>query len=341
MNDKVLVVKLGAIGDVIMALPIVEALRSAHPGATIDWVVGPVAAPVLECLDMKDLRIIRANEHGLYRGGILQRLGSLVSLWKVIGLRSYDRIYILNADRRYGAIPLWSLGKRVWLDEQASGRSTIPGRHASSEYVRMATGIDARSSLPSFPSLKLPGLPDGIGEQVRRMSPGLVALSPGGAKNMMREEGLRRWPAEHYLELIQALRSAGHRMMLVGGPGEEWVSERFGSLVDIDLVGRLSLPQTMAALTHASVLVTHDSGPLHMGDVVGVPTIALFGPTMPSEKAPIRSRSIVLWGGERLACRPCYDGRCYAKCESNACLAEIAPRSVFAAIESVLRDRLE
>lgn len=336
MKNSVLVVKLGAIGDVVMALPMLDAIEKAHPDWRIDWIVGHVAAPVLECVESTSLRIIKADEKALFRGGLLERVFSLMSIWRKLGIRRYERIFILNGDWRYGAIPLWCLGKRVWLAATRGERTTIPGRHASSEYVRMTAGIDANSAFPRYPRLALPVLPAEIEERLRGMPAGIVAISPGGAKNVMREEGLRRWPVERYLELVHALRSAGHPLMLIGGPGEEWVSERFGEFVDLDLVGKLSLPETMAALKKASVLVTHDSGPIHLGDAVGVPIVGLFGPTMPSEKAPIQSRHAIHWGGGTLGCRPCYDGRRYALCGRNSCLADIPLGAVLDSIGKVL-----
>lgn len=332
MKNKVLIVRLGAIGDVVMASPMLEALEREHPGVQVDWLVGRVAAPVLRCLDAPNLRIIEADEIALFRGSLPERLRALFHMWSEIGFRRYQRIYNLNGDWRYGLIPLWTHGRRIGHTKLPGVRPTIPGRHASSEYVRMVAGRDADFPLPAYPRLDLPDLPAEVEARLAGMARP-VAISPGGAKNVMREEGLRRWPAERYLELVRALKSAGHALMLVGGPGEEWVSERFGGLVDLDLVGRLDLPGTMAALRRASVLVTHDSGPLHLGDIVGVPVVGLFGPTMPSEKEPIHSAHVTLWGGGTLGCRPCYDGRRYADCKMNRCLAEISVDAVLEAVE--------
>ena len=336
MNNRVLIVKLGAIGDVVMALPMLEALEREHPGSRIDWIVGHVAAPVLRCVESETLRIIETDERALFRGSHAERFGALLSTWRKLRFRRYDRIYILNGDRRYGVIPLWNVGERVWLTKRSSGRAGVPGRHASSEYANMVMGADSTFPIPGYPRLSLPGLPAEVESSLSGLPSKIVAISPGGAKNVMREEGLRRWPADRYLELVHSLKSAGHPLLLIGGPGDEWVSERFGKMVDLDLVGRLSLPETMAVLKRTSVLVTHDSGQLHLGDLVGVPVVGLFGPTMQSEKEPIQSRHRTLWGGESMGCRPCYDGRRYAACKNNRCLGDIPVENVVAAVEAML-----
>lgn len=95
-------------------------------------------------------------------------------------------------------------------------------------------------------------------------------------------------------------------------------------------VGRLDLLQLVALFKQSSLFITHDSGPLHLAKLVGVSTLALFGPTNPYEKVSTEENIEVIWGGKHLACRPCYNGKTYASCARNGCLQSLSPEQVFA-----------
>lgn len=332
---RLLIIRLGALGDVIMAAPMLHALWERHPECRVDWLVGKVAAPILETIADPRLRLVRADERDLFRGSPLQRLRAILGAWTGLGLHRYDRILILNADPRYGILPLWCRGPRSWF-RPGKERGAVPGRHHSAEYVRMLTGIDdSAMATPAYPPLQLPPLAPVISKSLEG-SRRVVAISPAGAKNVMREEGLRRWPLEGYRTVARALRAEGHRVVLVGGPGDEWCSREMASDCDLDLVGKLDLPAFLSLLSSVHLLVTHDSGPLHMADFVGTASVGIFGPTLAEEKWPIATpfRTVVAAG--KLPCRPCYDGRRYAECTDPRCMTGIAPEDVLERIRTLL-----
>ena len=133
----------------------------------------------------------------------------------------------------------------------------------------------------------------------------------------------------------------GFEVVLIGGPGDEWVQSLFASLPVIDFIGKLSLPETLSLLDSADITVTHDTGPLHLAGLTRTGIIALFGPTNPREKLPQRPGAVALWGGEGFACRPCYDGRTFAPCPANDCLRQLTPEQVLEEVLSMLKDRAD
>lgn len=330
---RILILKLGAIGDVVMALPMLKAIRHAHPEAEIDWIVGTVAAPILRSVKDSKLHLIEVEERPLYRGALKDKLRTILGLWRRLGRTSYDRILICNGDRRYGLLILPCRGPRSWFKDSPGFRGVIPGRHHSAEYVRLFAGQDDSSiGQPGYPDLELPDLSQDIRNRLGELPHPIVAISPAGAKNTMREEGLRRWTKEGYLETIRLLKAEGCSIVLVGGPGDEWASQAFAAASDLDLVGKLPLTAFVSLLSRVDVVLTHDSGPLHIADLAGTPTVAIFGPTLPDEKRPIAVPFRVVTTLEDLACRPCYDGRNYALCSDQRCMTTIAPSKVANAV---------
>jgi heptosyltransferase-2 len=136
---------------------------------------------------------------------------------------------------------------------------------------------------------------------------------------------------ERYAALAAALEDRGYRVAIVGDRNDEWVRPAFASTKVVDVVGRLDLPQTLRLLSDARVVVTHDTGPLHFARLVRARIVALFGPTAPRQMIGNPDGVTVLWGGEHLPCRPCYDGKEFPPCALNLCMSEIPMESVLAA----------
>jgi heptosyltransferase-2 len=137
--------------------------------------------------------------------------------------------------------------------------------------------------------------------------------------------------------LSERLLAAGIRVVVTGGPSDTWVKPSFKRLGVADIVAETSLMELTAFYASCDVVVTHDTGPLHLASLSGVPVVALFGPTNPAEKVSADGPTHVMWGGETLACRPCYDGKEYAACSSNACMQAISVEAVYGKIIHLLK----
>jgi heptosyltransferase-2 len=180
----------------------------------------------------------------------------------------------------------------------------------------------------------------------------VVVLAPGGARNAMRDSPVRRWPVASYKALTEELLARDCRIVLVGGPEDVELSAQFSGMQVTDLVGKTSLRELAEVIADASLVITHDSLALHMSVWLKRKVLALFGPTSPLQFCPpvltevVRSgqrmrepeRPIhVLWGGEDLACRPCYDGREFHSCPLNKCMRDIRVREVVDMVDEILK----
>jgi heptosyltransferase II len=114
----------------------------------------------------------------------------------------------------------------------------------------------------------------------------------------------------------------------VGDSSDAWVRSHFAGLDIRDEIGAHNLTGTLALMSAADLVITHDTGPLHLAQLVRAPLLALFGPTMPSQFLAEDAAADAIWGGDRLACRPCYDGREFAACSNNLCMQDISIVSV-------------
>lgn len=324
-GSRILVVRLGGIGDVAVASALVARIRHEQPNARITFLTGRSPAPIARLLDVDDVMII--DEVALLRGTWLTRAATLLPLWRNLAARRFDRVLLLHVDWRYNAIVAALPWLRVdKLTRQKHGEMIpVPGRWMGDEYVRLLDGnrhvgpIDRRFDIQD---LRAKIAPMDVGDRT-------VVLVPGGAANVLRDNDVRRWPTTHYAQLAQRFIGAGFSVVLAGGPDDKWVLPAFEGVAVRSMIGESSLMDTLSLMRGAALVVSHDTGPMHLARLVRAPLIALFGPTMPAQFLSMDATVTVLWGGEFLACRPCYDGREFAACANNICLGSVSPETVF------------
>ncbi|HEX2957202.1 MAG TPA: glycosyltransferase family 9 protein [Chitinispirillaceae bacterium] len=318
---RILVIKLGAIGDVIMATPLLSAIWKEHPECHIDWVCGKPPMPVLKMVNNPRLNIILGDEKKLKEGSPFEKIKEMLSIWRRLGLRKYDRIITPYYDFRYKLLTFWVRSdERFSYNKKHKRPCPIHGRHRSSEFVRLAMGLPDSgpdSQWPQYPQIKIPDLHEEFDSAIRTLKKPLICIAPGGAKNIRRDDFIRRWPVEHYVEFTQMAIQRGFTVIISGGPTDAWVLPYFEKLTVINMVGKTDISQLAALYAKMGAVVTHDSGPLHLADLVGTPVVSIFGPTDPYWSIPIKARSEMLWGGSHLPCRPCYDDHAYANCTDN------------------------
>jgi len=161
----------------------------------------------------------------------------------------------------------------------------------------------------------------------------LAALGPGAA------HATKRWPVAHWSALAERLGAAGYRPVIVGGPEDRGLAQQLvaeGGGAVASAAGEFSLQETGALLARARVVVSGDTGVMHMATGVGTPVVALFGPTVGQFGFfPYRARAAVL---ERaLDCRPCSaTGTAACPLGHHRCLADITPEEVAAAVERLV-----
>ena len=333
---KILIVKIGAIGDVIMSMSMIPVLRRKYPDAEISWICGRTAAPVLHMVTGID-HVIEVNDKMILTGSKFEKITALFNIWGKLFFQSFDIVINAHADYRYKMLffpvrkkDLYSLRK-----DNSNRIRPVPGRHHSDEYAMLAENYDGENTLKYF----LPDLKSSIkgkNEIHRSNNAPVVVLAPGGAKNILRDDNLRRWPVEAYAQLAESLLLLGYTVLVTGSETDQWVNPYFSKINVTSLIGKLGMQELVNLYSTSDLVITHDSGPLHFAGLAKTPVIALFGPTNPYEKVPRGDTNQIIWGGGSLSCRPCYDGRNYAPCSNNLCMKDITVEAVLKSVKEIL-----
>lgn len=298
---KVLVIKLGALGDFVQTLAAMARIRAAHLGAEITLLT---TAPFAD-LGAASPYIDRVEADG--RPGTAG--ATLAMLQRVRGAR-YDRVYDLQTSSRTDAYfqalrllaplrgaPVWSgVAPGCALPHRNPGRDRMHTLERQADQLREA-GIwpDAPTAPGAAPPPDLGWLIDpGAAERFGLRRP-YALLVPGGSAH----RPAKRWPAERYGELARALGARGLEPVVIGGPGERDLAAAIPTARD--LTGRTGFGEVASLGAGAELAVGNDTGPLHLIAGAGAPTLALFSAASdPALSAP-RGRAVRVLRRERLA----------------------------------------
>lgn len=319
---KILIVKLGAIGDIVMASSMIKALKSKYAYAHITWFCADDTRSLVEMFEGIDEVISIKNE--LFNGKAGQ-LKTVLSAWKALAFKKYDLCLIPYLDSRYKLLPFTAFKKELRV---FSGRfAPVSGRYHGTEYARFALGEDGNIA-------RLYPLADVNIAPAERYRDYILLLA-GGAKNAMRDDKLRRWPVDYYAKLSQMLHERGAKVTLIGGKGDLWAEEEFYALGGVaeSTVGKTNIKELVSIIAGAKLLIAHDSGPRHIADLVNTPSLGIFGSVAQATRI---FNKVGFHIDLELPCAPCYDGRDYADCHDNICMTGITPDMVMEKIEKYL-----
>jgi lipopolysaccharide heptosyltransferase I len=321
-----LIVRLGALGDIVHTVPAVAALRKAHPNARIDWVVDARHAPFAELVLPVD-RIIRLEKATVNAWvDLVRRLRPYrydVAL-DFQGLMKSAVLARASGAARVVGFSIWHLrekGARPFYSEVDGGES-LP--HVIGKNLSLLSTVGVSSAEIEFP---LAETPSPALDAVRRDIGGtpFALINPGAAWPN------KRWPAARFGEVASFVRDVrGLQPFVLWGPAEETLARDV--VATSGNVARMAPATTMADLVelsrHASLMVSGDTGPLHIAGAAGTPLVAIFGPTDPARNGPWSKDDIVV--SRYGSCRCHYQRQCR---QSAWCLDDVTVAEVTAAIQ--------
>lgn len=335
--DRILVVNVNWLGDVIFSSAVFKALREKYPASKISCLAALRVREILESIPAIDEIIIydEKDEHK--------------SLWAKLGLirdlsrRRFNVAFLLHRSlTRALLVFLAGIPQRVGYDTKSRGiflthRIKVPSTdsvHRADYYLNVLESfgvpVHDRASFLAVPALAESQVQDilkshGVGE-----NDFVIVIHPGGNWD------LKRWPPANFGLLIdQLMKDVRVKIIIAGADSDRsLVGEITAYLVrkPVVLAGEINLQQFMALAKRADCMVSADSGPIHIASSVGTPVVGIFGPTDPKITGPRGSgRAVILRYDVGCNRQPCY----YLQCPDNVCMQTVNVRKVFDAVEQI------
>ena len=310
--ERLLIVRLSAMGDVIHTLPAAQALREAYPDAMIGWLIEERWAELL-CAPGAPRRGARSAQRPLvdwvhtvnlkgWRKSLfsLHGLEPIARVWNDVRAAGYQVAIDLQGAIRSAVLARWSgapvvYGTRepresaaaLWYTRQVTTR----GKHVIEQGLSVVESLVGKKlAVPAAQFPRDAGTEKRIEARLREFGIEKFAiLNPGAGW------GAKQWPAERYGQVARALAKCGVYSVVNYGPGEEELARAAETASEGAARGfQCSISELIALTRLAKLFIGGDTGPLHLAAALRIPVVAIFGPTDPARNGPYGTRSVVL-----------------------------------------------
>ena len=329
---KILIVKPSSLGDVVHSLPFLSSIRSCFPKSEIHWVIAKGLEGLLDGNPMISRLFVINKDLWKKISHAADTVLEVKRLFKEIRAERYDLVVDLQGLLRSGLITMASRAPvRIGFTEAREGSgffytAKVRGGkdlHAVDRYMKIAAALGCETAGAVFP-LPSFGNRDEWLKSFRKDFDEYVVIVPGARWDT------KIWPAAHFGEVASRLPV---RSVVVGsgadkGIAEEVVGSSRGKAVS--LAGRTTLTELIEIMMGARLVISNDSGPMHIAAAVGVPVVAIFGPTSPERTGPYGDSHTIIRSGA--ACSPCFK----KKCGDLKCMKEVKPSEVYKKVRHLL-----
>jgi len=332
---NILIVKLSAIGDVVHTLPSLSALRKLYPAADITWVIEEAASDLIKDHPYLDRVVVSHRKcwiRDLKKGQIGKTIKDIRSFIRAVRERPYDLVIDFHGLLKSAIIVFLTSGRRklgyhsmqelsgLFLNEKILEDM---GKHAVLRYLDFPRYLGADLGEPEF----LIPIQQENRERVEELlkanridrKDGFVVVNPIAFWET------KLWEDEKFARLCDLIVERLKVSVIFTGSESESIHriQFLMTLPSINLGGRTTLRDLAYLYQLGALLVTTDSGPMHLAAAMGTPVIALFGPTDPLRTGPFGQGHTVIRKG--LPCSPCF----LKKCATKKCMREITVEDVF------------
>ena len=328
---NILIVRLGALGDIVHAVPAAAALRRAFPDARLDWLVDAKHRAIVDLVTVVD-RTIPLERPSLAGWTAAVRMLRQVRYDVAIDLQGLLKSAVLargSGAARVVGFSIWHLREKTARPFYSDAHEA-EGGHVIAKNLRLLRAVGVEDDEIRFP---LADPPSAALDELRPRLGGrpFALINPGAAWPN------KRWAPERFGELAAFLHEAcGLAPVVLWGPGEEALARQViaaasGAAIEAPRTG---LADLVALARASSLVISGDTGPLHLATAVGTPTVSLFGPTDPARNGPFAGDDAVVSRYE--ACRCHYERTCR---DAQWCLADLQVAEVCAAVQRRLAAR--
>ncbi len=334
LSPDILVVRFSSMGDILLATPLLRAIRTKWPGARVTVLTKRQYVPLVS--DNPNV----TETFGLTPHDTARSVAALVRRVK------YSHILDLQGGTRTLPVRLLAPGPWSGYSHRRLARELLirfkQNRYTEhvpvpERYFEAAADLGVEADGGPLEFFLHPDAEERASAWLGRAGVGtnraLVAVAPGAA------HATKRWPVEHWTKLIRQITHTGADIVALGGPEDSAVGAeiavRSGAKV-ASAAGELGLQETGAVLRRAAALISGDTGVMHMATGVGTPVVALFGPTVRQFGFfPYNAHASVV--ERHLGCRPCSShGSAECPLQHHLCMREILPDMVFTTLSRML-----
>ncbi len=348
MVKKILIIKLSAIGDVLMAVPSFEVIKKKYPDAKISLLIGNWSKDLIATNPYID-EIISIDENIFWK----QKFFPLLNLFFLLKKKKFDIVYVMHWSNLFNFfVFLLGIKERIGFSRLGRGKfltRKVPFQEGVKpytvyKYLNLVNDNFQQYSAKISIYLRddeLQFAKDLLKSYKLDSSEKIIGIAPGGGENPKTKMLMKRWPIKYFSELVQKIIFEGHLSVLLFGSNEEVkicnaIEETTGkNILLINLCGKTTLRQTAALLKKCDIVISNDSGLLHLAIAVETKTISIFGPTPPWDKVPLGNEHIYFY--KNLSCSPCYKNGKFPKCQTLSCLQTIPADEVFQKVNDLLK----
>jgi len=352
---NILIVKLSAIGDVVHTLPALAALRKRYPASFITWVIEDAAAALIQDHPQLDHVIVSHRKRWISemkKGHLRKTVTEILHFIRELRRRRYDLVIDFHGLLKSSWIVFLASSKRkIGYDsmQELSGlfiNEKIPedmNKHAVERYLDLVRYLGKKEhTMPAERSRKAPAVSDESQEKAEFVIPVFEAEEKSIA-HLLALHGLtgrfialnpaalwktKLWNDEGFARLCDRIVKELTVPVVFTGTDKNEIShiQSLMSVPSVNLAGKTSLRELACLYRHAALVITTDSGPMHIAAAMGTPVVALFGPTDAERTGPYgQGHSVV---SADIDCRPCFR----KKCSTRECMYEITADEVFHAV---------
>ncbi len=338
---KILVMRYRFIGDTVLTVPFLRNLRQAYPEARIDLMIEPFSGQVLEGCPYVDRTIPFEFKtiHKYSASSQRSKLAGYVHYWKLLRQEGYDAAFALKRSLS-SALLIRAAGIPRRIGFATEGRTflltdPVPYRQDQHEVQNFLDCLRVLDIPVQSDDLELWPSPENDAQA------GKLFADAGWKKDDLKiiihaaaSLPAKQWPLDRFAAVMKVLKERyGAHFIYTGAPGDAALYqeiERLGPFNGMDLCGKTGLHANLSVYRAANLFFGVDSGPMHMAAAVGVPVVALFGPTDERKWGPWGNGHTVIT--RRLPCYPCKPH----KCADNECMKRISVEEALEAVEKKL-----
>ena len=353
---KILIIKPSSLGDVIHSLPFLKVIKSTFHDADIEWVISKNLKEILEGNPLINRLIVFDKDSWTKIGNLSKTVKEAIGLINILKSGHYDMVVDLQGLLRSGLITFFTSsplkvgfknareGSSIFYNKKISVNGSL---HAVDRYLEIAKAIqkiqkiqNPKSKIQNLGKAEFPlNVDKTAAENIKKLLGGLkekeyIVIVPSARWET------KRWPAGNFSRLISKLPI---QCVIAGSSADKDVAQEVidssGSSI-INLCGRTNLKELTALIAGAKAVVSNDSGPMHIAAALGVPVIALFGPTDPYKTGPYGWSEIRAEQEKKnlrvirasIPCSPCFK----KKCKDLLCMDGISVGAVLKELEEYI-----